>query len=998
MDDEVDLSALGEKLQELTRDAGLRREDLAFALGSGLREMWQIREFAPFDDIKGFVFGKFEAAIASLPRVGEYDLKLAARTSYNMHEDYPDIFELNLTGRQKWFDPKSHRRHNQTEPLLTYAYCRRHVPEVAVPHLTRLFGAEWKQFAPGRDFPDDVAKAAPEKTADLDVKGKDQRKIIFMEDEPGASDRQQLRVEDWPPLRLGINPSIRMEYPKRLLGLPAYIQRDFDDELRKEVRKARKLGGLILLVGSSCSGKGRSAYEAIRAEVPEFRLLFPDSASEVVNFAQQAAPIEGTVLWLHRMERYFGDPDGLTTGTVRSLLGSNRPIIVMGTLLSEWYDRLVSEAPTDSVHIIKGLKVHLKGVGQDSYVHAGYVLRSLAVKIDVRATFSNAERFRAKQKAKTDRRIRVALNDPDGFGITQVLSGAPELIRAWRSESRSNRYGVAVITAAIDLRRMGIESPLPISLLKSALPAQLKPNQIAETPSDWFDSALAYARRELKGATSALLSVPLDEMGSVAGLSVANYLLQYGLRERACMAIPAEYWSLLTEHQWPAADLRRVSLQARRGLLLDYAEGFLQRASDDPYARFRLGHLYIEQGRNDEARLQFEEALSGGYLEAVEFLAGWYDPTEITRILERAIANLEARVAAGEVSLRNKLIRYLVRTGKFETALEQLRAQGGAEDVATHRQMAQILSLKGADDAAIAEYRLAASLGDEDAQRFAANLLAKADRINEAIAELRLAIEAGNLKARMDLIKLFAERNREDEATREYLAAIAEGVPTARTELAKMLARLGKFTEAATQYEIVIAEGDVSTRVELARLYRDLNRLEEAVAVLRLVSKDDSRALYLLANFTLQLHGRPDEAIMVWREAIAEGHTWALRPLAQLLGTWHRIDEAIVEYWKAVELGDRDSVSPLARLLESKGMMTESTEMWHHGIDIGSQAARRGLAEFLVRRGRIQEAVSEYKAGILSCDPGARRGLLELLERTGRIQQARNLVRTGLSL
>jgi tetratricopeptide (TPR) repeat protein len=196
-------------------------------------------------------------------------------------------------------------------------------------------------------------------------------------------------------------------------------------------------------------------------------------------------------------------------------------------------------------------------------------------------------------------------------------------------------------------------------------------------------------------------------------------------------------------------------------------------------------------------------------------------------------------------------------------------------------------------------------------------------------------------------------------------------------------------------YEMLVAEGCASSKIELARLFRDIGQMEAAVSLLREMSRYSALALYLLARYSLEWHGRVDDAIAVWRDAISQGYTWAHRPLAGLLRDWNRPKEAIVEYQTVLALGDKRAVGPLALLLESEGRMDEAAETWLQGIDCGNRVAHTGYAEFLARRGRLKEAIEEYEKGLLSCDVSARRGLLNLLERTGRTHRARDLVVHG---
>ena len=70
---------------------------------------------------------------------------------------------------------------------------------------------------------------------------------------------------------------------------------------------------------------------------------------------------------------------------------------------------------------------------------------------------STAEYRRAQELAAGDGRISEALDNADA-GVTQVLAAGPELVRWW--EQAANSYGQAVITAAIDARRLGVETPV----------------------------------------------------------------------------------------------------------------------------------------------------------------------------------------------------------------------------------------------------------------------------------------------------------------------------------------------------------------------------------------------------------------------------------------------------------------------------------------------------------------------------------------------------------
>lgn len=79
------------------------------------------------------------------------------------------------------------------------------------------------------------------------------------------------RAKDWNPYPLGVDRSAEVHAPEG--GPPTYIARDHDPELRRVIRDMSITGGFIALVGEPASRKRSSAYEAVRAVLPEWNLV-----------------------------------------------------------------------------------------------------------------------------------------------------------------------------------------------------------------------------------------------------------------------------------------------------------------------------------------------------------------------------------------------------------------------------------------------------------------------------------------------------------------------------------------------------------------------------------------------------------------------------------------------------------------------------------------------------------------------------------------------------
>jgi transcriptional regulator with XRE-family HTH domain len=98
------------------------------------------------------------------------------------------------------------------------------------------------------------------------------------------------RVVASDPRQLGVHPAIsvaasggRPGYGRRLPELPPYVRRDVDEELREAIVDAAGRGGLVVLVGGSSTGKTRTAFEAVRAELPNWRVLHPADPAELAT-------------------------------------------------------------------------------------------------------------------------------------------------------------------------------------------------------------------------------------------------------------------------------------------------------------------------------------------------------------------------------------------------------------------------------------------------------------------------------------------------------------------------------------------------------------------------------------------------------------------------------------------------------------------------------------------------------------------------------------------
>ena len=88
--------------------------------------------------------------------------------------------------------------------------------------------------------------------------------------------------------------------------------------------------------------------------------------------------------------------------------------------------------------------------------------------------------------------------------VTQFLAGAPELLARYRNAPPA---AAALISAAMDARRLGTGAGLPQAFLEAAAPGYLTGDQWDALGEDWLEQALAYAAVPAKGARGPLTRI-----------------------------------------------------------------------------------------------------------------------------------------------------------------------------------------------------------------------------------------------------------------------------------------------------------------------------------------------------------------------------------------------------------------------------------------------------------------------------------------------------------
>ena len=592
------------------------------------------------------------------------------------------------------------------------------------------------------------------------------------------------------PVALGVHPAVDLpsQTPEKAASnrphnVPAYVPRDLDSALDQALTP----GGFVLLVGDSTAGKSRAAFEAMHRRLADWWLLVPSKPESLRALLDAEIRFRDTVVWLNDLDRYLGS-DGLDEPLLRRLRGDGtRRIVVLATM------RAIEYAARSPIH----------DVGQPDHKRAQRraeqtLLDQVTWRLEVPRRFSDAEQQRARTQGRDDPRIADALRHADRYGLAEYLAAGPKLLQEWRDAWAVGNQpaGAALVAAAVDCRRAGLEEPVPASLLLELAPSYLDPTVAGLLNPDAFDSGLAWATRPRYGA-SALLIRHGD-----GGYLAFDYLFDSLQRDPNAPAIPDAVWQGVVAAVKPgtagSVGFRADQARPRRP---DIAEQAYRKAADagDVHAMYLVG--WLAEGRNDldVAKVWYRKAADAGDFEAMPRLG---------------------LLAEG----RNKL----------DEAAAWYRNAADVGDVWAMRRLGLLAEKRERFDVAAAWYRTAADANDVQAMRRLGSLAA--DGRTSAISVLRTVADAGNLWAMQELRRAAKGGN---PSVLEALRAAADAGALWATETLGWLAkRRGDQREAEAWFRKAAEVGDPAAIRELGRFAEERGELEQAVAWYRKITGD----------------------------------------------------------------------------------------------------------------------------------------------------------------
>ena len=545
-----------------------------------------------------------------------------------------------------------------------------------------------------------------------------------------------------------------------------YIERAADADIYRAFEKSR----FVIVKGEPKSGKSRSAFEAVRALYPDSSLIAPyqghQALAQIIGENLLSSDPGRLVIWLDELAGFLEPTEGVDRRLVDLLLARYPQAVIVGTIRGKDLDDLRSSV--------------LNRTSREVFERATEVV--------LPAVPTEAERARAKE-------LYPGEDFTGTVGIAERLIAAPELIK--RFDDAANRAGWCLVMGAVDWRRMGATSPVPVPLLR-ALAACYRdafyPN--LEIDDDGVRDGLEWAKEPI-GSSEALLNVvnrtpeytyrPFDRLRTHCEDSAVTAKVQAQCWQTAvAMAMPTDLIAIA---------LGAIAGEGRR----DIAKSALQKTlrSDDTdsaeWAALFLGELETLDG-NNEAACELLTRACGAANDVIAELANVDLGTVLMNMGEVKPARevLEAAAASDNPQIvplaQASLGSVLMNMGEVKQAREVL-------------------------EAAIAS---GSPLAVPMAQAVLGGVLMNTGEVNQAREVLEAAIASGSPlavpTAQVNLGGLLMVAGEVEQAREMLEAAIASGnqivVPAAQAKLGTLLMNMGAVEQGRELLEAAIASGN----------------------------------------------------------------------------------------------------------------------------------------------------------------------------------------------
>lgn len=386
--------------------------------------------------------------------------------------------------------------------------------------------------------------------------------------------------------------------------LPAYVVREKDLEPRTGLRPvlAEMATGtgppvrLVLVTGESLAGKTRAAVEAMRAELPSWRLLIPRSAARLGRLLDEHLDLRRTVVWLDEIQEFLDQDTGV-----------------------EQVDRLL-DLPGGPIVLLATLRTDAEASLRGKPAWRLLTRRAHRIILHRRPPRAGLDRELARARQIDDPWIpEAAVMSELGYGIAEWLGAGPQIVikldQARASDDPIDRAGAAIVDAAVACNRAGYTAPIPAPLLNEVGRLYL-PEPFGPLDAEMFTAGLTWARRAVDGATGLLVHH--------RGRGDVGY--DYLLGRTGTEPIRTEIWDLVLRHATPATltTIAKAAANAGQQHVVATARARADHGRDGAELLYLIGDLEELTNRAAEGNRDASRCLA-------DLLADLGDTDELTR-------------------------------------------------------------------------------------------------------------------------------------------------------------------------------------------------------------------------------------------------------------------------------------------------------------------------------------------------------------------------------
>ncbi|MCZ4125051.1 hypothetical protein [Streptomyces sp. H39-S7] len=758
-----------------------------------------------------------------------------------------------------------------------------------------------------------------------------------------------------------------------------YLPRPHDETLRQRLAgtAATNDAGFVLLVGRSASGKTRAVYEAVTTVLPDWPVVHPADADELAAWVQASHIGPRTVLWLDEAQRYLnGAPGERAAKALGRLLDQVTPLSVVGTMWPEHLRRL-----TES-----------RGDSGDESPHTRALLTGRHAMITVPDTLSGDSSAVTVAAARDPRLAAAVRAAGSGHRVLQHLTGGPELVRRW--EMGPDQWFTApehaVLTAAVEARRLGHASAVPARLLMEAAAGFMDSTARATAGKEWFPAAISALTTTAGGPVPLIAERYARDVGDPDSYRPDDYLEQHIRRVRAHRAPPAGFWTGAAYARTAddlyalggaaeqrrrygcAAELYKNAVEkghswARASLtvlreITDGRSAAEETAATDPLAWAALAVSRERDGDDSAAYDAYRRAAETGDVwawsamarireeegepaaaDAVAALAAAAGHALAWRTLGRmrsshgpaAAKAFDQVVSVGDGWGHMGLAQVAERAGDLAEAVEHASRAVDAGVTAAWARLVRLHWSLGDHASAVAAATGGADVGNPEGWSLLAQLRKEAEDLSGAAAAHREAAALGVGAAWRELA-LLADSDGDSVAAEAAAAQLARtGDAEAWTALAEARAERGYAAGAARAAAEAARAGDVEAWIRLARGREGAGNAEGAELAADLAAERGSPAAWAaLSRMRERVGDRDGSRRAVLRaDALGAFDAWtALGRVREELGHTASAERAYIRGCKA---GDTDAYAMLGALYLEQGRLQEACDAYRSAVDAG---------------------------------------------------------------